>query len=97
MAELIIDPDAEAEYEDALAYCAVRSKKAAAGFEAAFGQALALIAATPERFALYDERHRFCTLRRYPYSVIYRIHSGKVRVLAVAHSGRSPGYWLARD
>jgi tRNA(Ile)-lysidine synthase TilS/MesJ len=34
---------------------------------------------------------------RFPYAVIYRIASdGSIRVLAVAHHRRRPGYWRAR-
>lgn len=35
-------------------------------------------------------------IHRYPYSVIYRIEGDSLRVLAVAHHSRRPGYWAGR-
>jgi len=37
------------------------------------------------------------TLRRYPYMVVYKILSDELRVLAVAHQSRKPGFWRARQ
>src|SRR5947209_3289664 len=96
MAEVTIHAAAEAEYEAALAWYLGRSTRAAAGFEAAFEEALASIAANPELHPLCDDRHRFCVLRRYPYSVIFRADGDQVRVVAVTHSRRLPGYWSGR-
>jgi plasmid stabilization system protein ParE len=96
MADVSIHSDAEAEYEAALAWYLARSVRAAAGFEEAFERALESIAANPYLHPLCDDRHRFCVLRRYPYSVIYRVDGDQVRVVAVAHSRRLPGYWSGR-
>jgi plasmid stabilization system protein ParE len=38
---------------------------------------------------------RFST-RRFPFSVIYTVVDSELRVLAVAHQSRRPGYWLRR-
>jgi plasmid stabilization system protein ParE len=89
-------PAAAADYQQALAWYQARSPQAAAGFEAAVEVALQRIADAPEQWALCDDRHRFYTLRRYPYSIIYRVESGDVIVVAVAHSSRSPTYWHGR-
>jgi plasmid stabilization system protein ParE len=97
MAEVSIHSDAEAEYEAALAWYLARSARAATGFEAAFERALESIAASPELYPLCDDRHRFCMLRRYPYSIIYRVDGDQMRVVAVAHSRRLPGFWSGRS
>ena len=96
MGNVSIHADAEAEYEQALAWYYARSVKAAAGFEAAFERAVASIAANPLLGPGCDNRHRFCGLRRYPYHVIYRVDGDQIRVVAVAHSRRLPGYWAGR-
>jgi plasmid stabilization system protein ParE len=96
MADVSIHPAAEAEYEAALAWYLARSARAAARFEAAFERALESVAANPELHPLCDDRHRFCLLRRYPYSIIFRVDGGQVRVVAVAHSRRLPGFWSGR-
>ncbi len=36
----------------------------------------------PELQPLYDEKHRFAVLRRYPYSIIYRVEGERIRVIA---------------
>lgn len=36
------------------------------------------------------------SLRRFPYSVIYRVESDELLIVAVAHHRRRPGYWRSR-
>jgi hypothetical protein len=57
---------------------------------------LQLIAIDLDLWPLCDDRHRFYILRRYPYSIIYRIENGNVLIVAVAHSRRSATYWHGR-
>jgi plasmid stabilization system protein ParE len=35
-------------------------------------------------------------LRRFPFALIYRVDGGRLRILAVAHGRRRPGYWSRR-
>jgi plasmid stabilization system protein ParE len=39
---------------------------------------------------------RAIPLRRYPYSLHYRLERDMIRILAVAHHSRRPGYWAKR-
>jgi len=34
--------------------------------------------------------------RRDPFSIIYRVESGRILIVAVAHGHRRPGYWKSR-
>ncbi|MBK7425134.1 MAG: type II toxin-antitoxin system RelE/ParE family toxin [Propionivibrio sp.] len=34
--------------------------------------------------------------RRFPYSIIYQVTVEELRILAVAHHRRRPGYWSGR-
>ncbi len=43
-----------------------------------------------------DHRHRRGLLRRFPYSVIYRVEPEGILVVAVAHSRRRASYWRGR-
>lgn len=36
-------------------------------------------------------------LKRFPYTLIFRIEGESVRVIAVAHQSRRPGYWGGRQ
>lgn len=97
MAEVSLLPAAEADYQEALAWYQARSLQAAAGFEAAMEVALGRIADEPEGWPLCDDRHRFYILRRFPYSIIFRVLAEDVLVVAVAHSRRSSSFWHGRD
>jgi plasmid stabilization system protein ParE len=35
-------------------------------------------------------------IRRFPYSIVYRVDGEDIRILAVAHQHRRPGYWTGR-
>lgn len=35
-------------------------------------------------------------LRRFPYTLIFRIQNDILRVIAIAHQSRRPGYWAGR-
>ena len=97
MNELLIAEGAEEEYTASLRWYAERSKRAAYGFEAEFARALEVIAASPDRYPLCDERHHYYLLKRYPFHVIYRKRlADRWVVIAVAHTSRRPGYWLGR-
>ena len=96
MAEVTIHPAAEAEYQGALEWYPERSSQAAARFEIAFDRAIEFIRSQPTMFPRCDPVHRFILLKRYPYSLIYRVDGDSVRVIAVAHTKRRPGYWSQR-
>jgi len=60
-----------------------------------------------QRVALLAERHpelgspgphrtRRLYLKRFPYTLIYRLASDNIRVIAIAHQSRRPGYWGRR-
>jgi len=35
-------------------------------------------------------------LKRFPYTLVYRVHGKVITVIAVAHQSREPGYWQGR-
>jgi hypothetical protein len=43
-----------------------------------------------------DSIHRRLPLRRFPYALIFRRDGDAIRVVAVAHRRRKPGYWQPR-
>ena len=43
-----------------------------------------------------DPTHRRIPLRRFPYALIFRRDGEIIRVVAVAHRRRKPGYWSPR-
>lgn len=96
MAEVRFHPEAQQEYQEALAWYAVRSRQAAHRFEAEIERTQKLIVENPLQFADYDDGRRLALLRRYPYYLIFEIDSEQVYIIAVAHARRAPNYWQAR-
>jgi len=47
----------------------------------------------PEIGMRVDEVYRRLVMHRFPFNIIYRILRYEIRVLAVAHQNRKPGYW----
>jgi plasmid stabilization system protein ParE len=88
---------AETEYEHALAWYLDRSPQAAERFEAAFDEAVEAIRRNPAMFPLCDDMHRFVLLKRYPYSLVYRLDGDAACVIAVAHTKRRRDYWSSRS
>jgi toxin ParE1/3/4 len=40
---------------------------------------------------------RTWALKRFPYTLAYRVYGQLITVLAVAHQSREPGYWEGRQ
>ena len=54
------------------------------------------IAENPEQFPSVRKDIRRAVLRRFPYSIFYRILSGHVVVIACFHGKRNPRLWRSR-
>ncbi|MGC1273189.1 MAG: type II toxin-antitoxin system RelE/ParE family toxin [Planctomycetaceae bacterium] len=96
MVDVLFHPEAQTEYDEALAWYLSRSPNAANRFETEVDSVIALMGANPGMFARYDDEHRFAVVRRFPYSVVYQVQTHCVYVVAVAHGSRLPGYWQGR-
>jgi plasmid stabilization system protein ParE len=90
---LRFDPRAEQDYLTALAWYQERSITAASNFEHAVQQAIEKIHKTPQRWRVYFGDFRKYLLRQFPFNVVYLEFSSEIRVYAVAHTSRLPGYW----
>ena len=65
-------------------------------FIAAFERSAQLLLDQPHLGAPWRGAIRRLPLRRFPYSIIYVSTAEEVRVLAVAHQRRKPGFWRGR-
>ena len=84
------------EAEAAARWYAERSAAAAAGFSDEIDAAESAIADFPDAWPHCGHGTRRYLLRRYPFSVIYRVESQRILIVAVAHGHRRPGYWKSR-
>jgi plasmid stabilization system protein ParE len=85
-----------AEAEEAARWYARRSPQAAAAFAGELDVAASAIERAPATWPTYDHGTRRFLLRRFPYSVIYRIEPSRIVIVAIAHGRRRPGYWKER-
>lgn len=92
-----LTPEAEQELvEGALFYAREAGVALGERFIAEFERCTALLSEQPKLGAVWrGVIHRF-PLRRFPYSIVYTLGASEVRVLAVAHQSRRPGFWRGR-
>ena len=93
---VVFADEALAELEDAVDY--YESKEAGLGLEFAdeVARALERVVAYPAAWSTCSRRARRCMVNRFPYGLIYQVATTDVRILAVAHASRKPGYWKVR-
>jgi toxin ParE1/3/4 len=82
--------------EGALYYARESSADLGLAFIAEFERALDLLCTHPLLGAVWKRDRRRFPLRRFPYSIIYYIKGDELRVIALAHHRRRPGYWTGR-
>ena len=88
--------DALAEAEEAARWYAERSPTAATVFASELDAAAQAIVRMPDSWPAYDHGTRRFLLRRFPYSVVYRVEANRIVIVAVAHAHRRPSYWSRR-
>jgi plasmid stabilization system protein ParE len=90
-------PEARAELLAAARYYKAGVPLAARRFKSEVGRAIRFILAYPEASpAVGREGARRKLLSHFPYDLIYLLESDRIRVVAVAHQKRRPGYWTSR-
>jgi plasmid stabilization system protein ParE len=95
--KLVIVPPALGELHDAAAfYTESANIELGLAFVAEFERTVNFILANPTLGLIFRGNRRRYLLRRFPYSVIYQVTSNELRVIAVAHHRRRPGYWAGR-
>ena len=99
--KLRIVAEAEEELRDASAWYEGRQGGLGVELLAAVDEAVRRIQQAPRQFARVEampdeENVRRLLLRRFPFKLVYEIGDDEIRVLAVAHMQRRPGYWKHR-
>jgi toxin ParE1/3/4 len=89
-------PEALVELEAAQAWYHERDLLLATAFFVEIIRATAEISNHPDRFPRTRSNEHRLVLRRFPFSIIYRIQDDTVFVTAVAHQRRRPNYWRTR-
>lgn len=96
MYEIVVHEDADSELNNAAAFFQSRQEGLGDQFLGEVAAAFRRIQSHPfSGSTVFDEFHRHL-MRRFPYSIVYRVETEKVFVLAVAHLRRRPLYWRDR-
>ena len=84
------------EAESAARWYAERGPAAAVAFSEEVDAAESAIARLPHAWPRFDHGTRRYLLRRFPFSIVYRVQPTRILIVAVAHGRRRPGYWKSR-
>jgi toxin ParE1/3/4 len=93
---LDIHPSALAEPKCSISWYLEQNETTADKFVEEIDRAIDLVLASPRRWPTSDLDTRKFVLHRFPYAVIYHERKSVVRILAIAHGHRQPGYWKDR-
>jgi toxin ParE1/3/4 len=88
--------DARTEFDEAADFYAMERASLGPVFVDAVERAVAHVCKYPGSCPIARGRVRKMRVQRFPYSVMYSVVDGRVRVLAVAHDRRRPYYWSGR-
>jgi len=83
--------------EGAQFYAREANEELGHAFISEFERSVTLLREQPRLGAVWRGPVRRLPLRRFPYSIIYYLSESEVRVLAVAHQSRKPGFWRGRS
>lgn len=89
-------PEAREELLEAIQYYESESPGLGAAFLMAVDRSLDQLLAFPESAPILLGNVRRKTLRRFPYSLLYSVRKGNLRVLAIMNQKRKPWYWRGR-
>lgn len=91
-------PPAQEEIRAAAGWYEGKRRGLGVDFLARLDAALEVIARRPLASPLWrsDRDYRRQGLKRFPYTIYFRLDAGDVVVLAVAHQRQRPGYWQRR-
>jgi toxin ParE1/3/4 len=92
-----VSPEADRELSDGAVYYAQEANaELGLAFVAEFERVLGLLCRHPRLGTPWRRGRRRFPLRRFPYSIIYYLKGEDLRVIALAHHRRRPGYWAGR-
>ncbi|MBI4756286.1 MAG: type II toxin-antitoxin system RelE/ParE family toxin [Betaproteobacteria bacterium] len=92
-----LHPEAESDLREAAEYYRARAGPALSqSLLAEFERSIQLLMEHPRLGALWLHGKRRLVMKHFPYAVVYTVTAEEIRVLAVAHHSRRPGYWRKR-
>ena len=93
---VVFRPEAQAELLEARRWYEARLAGLGVEFAQTVDAAIEAIRQYPDAFRQVHGEHRQCVMRRFPYSIIYRLAATEIVVIAVHHHRRAPSSWRGR-
>ncbi len=92
-----LHPDAEEDLREAARFYHDRAGSSLSlSLLSEFKHSVTLLMQYPALGAVWRHGKRRHLMRRFPYAIVYTVSSEEVRIWAVAHQSRRPGYWRGR-
>ena len=92
MTAIRFDPDARQEFLEAVEYYERCRPGLGRTFRNKIENGIEQISEAPFRYRIIRSPFRRYVLLKFPYSIIYTIEPNHLRVIAIAHGKRKPGY-----
>lgn len=89
-------PLARDDFDQSFDWYACRSTVAATRFADAVAAVMERISIDPRRLTFVDAVHQECSLRHFPFRVIFRHLDDHVLIVAISHAKRRPAFWRGR-
>lgn len=89
-------PKARIELNEAADYYEKRRRGLGWEFLAEVQFAIRRILDFPDAWQPLSANTRRCLTNRFPFGLIYQVKKDEVRIIAIAHQKRRPGYWQRR-
>ena len=96
MLRIVFRRAAKIEYEEAASWYDERRLGLGEEFIVEIEQAIAMAAATPQRYPVVTGNVRRTVARRFPFAIYFRGRNDALVVLAVFHGRRNPAVWQRR-
>jgi len=96
MLEVTLHEDADEELKTAASFYELRQAGLGEMFLRRISEGFELIRDQPLAGQILFGRFQRLLIRQFPYSLVYRVESDRVLVIAVAHWSRRPRYWEGR-
>ena len=93
---VVLEPEAQAEFDDGYDFYAARRVRLGRAFADAVEDVLRRIGATPKMHAVVRGDARKAVVPGFPYCVYYIEEPTEVRVISVFHTSRDPKIWQSR-
>ena len=92
---VVLTPEAQAEFDSAVDWYEQHAGNGAT-FIGRVREALKPLATLPRMHQVVYHDVRRALVRKFPYSILYRVKPDRVEIIAVFHSSRNPSEWQRR-